>query len=173
MDVHLVISHASGDEGYAYEKRLREYSDLLGVRVNFVSDIIQERRGRTADGRKIYTLWDLYPNADLVTYPSYMEGFGNAFLEAIYFLRPILVNTYSIYAIDIKPKGFRVIEFDGYITDETIEHTRWILNNPEVAAEMAEHNYRLAQRHYSYAMLEQHLQTLLAECFGKGNRQEV
>ena len=39
------------------------------------------------------------PHADLVTYPSTFEGFGNAFLEAIYYCRPIVVNTYSIYAM--------------------------------------------------------------------------
>ena len=43
-------------------------------------------RSHDEDGRKIYTLWDIYPQADLITYPSVYEGFGNAFLEAIYFL---------------------------------------------------------------------------------------
>ena len=102
----LVISHASGDEGYDYERRLREYSDLMGVNTLFVSDIINEHRGTTDDGHKIYTLEDIYPFADLVTYPSTFEGFGNAFLEAVYFRKPIVVNNYSIYHKDIKPKGF-------------------------------------------------------------------
>jgi glycosyltransferase involved in cell wall biosynthesis len=167
LDARLVISHASGDEGYTYEQHLREYARLLNVPVNFVSDIIQDERGRTADGRKIYALWDVYPHADLVTYPSNIEGFGNAFLEAIYFRRPIVVNNYSIYAIDLKPKGFQVIEFDEYITQETVEHTRRVLENPGISEEMAENNYNLARRHYSYKVLERHLLTLLAECFGE------
>ncbi len=165
-EARLVISHASGDEGYAYENYLREYSQLLGVSVNFVSDIIRDRRG-TVDGRKVYTLFDIYPFADLVTYPSDIEGFGNAFLEALYFRRPIVVNNYSIFDIDIKPKGFSVIEFDGYITDETVEHTRRVLESPALVQEMAEHNYQLARRHYSFSVLERRLQTLLAECFGE------
>lgn len=102
----LVISHASGDEGYQYEQRIREYSRLLGVDTIFVSDIIDDHRGTTEDGRKIYTLYDIYPHADLVTYPSNYEGFGNAFLEAVYFKKPIVVNTCSIYTVDIRPKGF-------------------------------------------------------------------
>ncbi|MEI7987770.1 MAG: glycosyltransferase family 4 protein [Chloroflexota bacterium] len=164
--VRLVVSHASGDEGYEYEKYLRQNAELMGVPVNFVSDIIRQERG-IINGQKIYTLPDIYPHADLVTYPSDIEGFGNAFLEAVYFRRPIVVNNYSIFDIDIKPKGFRVIDFDGYITDQTIEHTRRVLENPELAQEMADHNYRLAQKHYSYTMLERRLQTLLADCFGE------
>jgi mannosylglucosylglycerate synthase len=163
----LVISHASGDEGDAYEQRVREFASLLDVPVIFVSDIIHDQRGQTPDGRKIYQLWDVYPSADLVTYPSVVEGFGNAFLEAIYFRRPVVVNNYSIFDVDIKPKGFRVIEFDGYITDATVEHTRRVLADHQLAEDMAETNYRLATRHFSYGMLDRRLHTLLAECFGE------
>jgi glycosyltransferase involved in cell wall biosynthesis len=83
VKARFVISHASGDEGDGYERRVREYSKLMRVNTLFVSDLISDERGRTRDGRKIYTLFDVYPHADLVTYPSTYEGFGNAFLEAI------------------------------------------------------------------------------------------
>jgi glycosyltransferase involved in cell wall biosynthesis len=167
LKARLVISNASGDEGSAYEQRVHEYAELLGVAVNFEADLICDQRGQTPDGRTVYSLWDVYPHADLVTYPSSIEGFGNAFLEAIYFRRPIVVNNYSIFKVDIKPKGFRVIEFDGYITDATVEQTRKVLAQPQLAHDMAEENYRLAKRHYSYAVLERRLQTLIADCFGE------
>jgi hypothetical protein len=112
----LVISHASGDEGYEYQQRVNDYADLLKVKTLFVQHIIDEKRGMTEDGRKIYTLYDIYPHADLVTYPSIFEGFGNAFLETIYFRKPILVNNYTIYSHDIKPKGFDVIEMYNFIS---------------------------------------------------------
>ena len=166
MKARLVISHASGDEGYGYEKRVRDYSESLGVNTLFICQIIGEYRGMTDDGKKIYSLADVYPHADLVTYPSTFEGFGNAFLEAIYYRKPIVVNNYSIYSFDIKPKGFRVIEFDGYITEEAVQRTREVLRNPELYQEMVDHNYQLALRHYSYAGLRQKLRQLLADCFG-------
>ena len=53
-----------------------------GIDVRFIADRVGERRGTNAEGKKIYTLSDVYPHADLVTYPSHYEGFGNAFLEA-------------------------------------------------------------------------------------------
>ncbi|GAP20384.1 glycosyltransferase family 4 protein [Leptolinea tardivitalis] len=167
LDARLVISHASGDEGYEYEKFIREYAERLGVPTLFIADIIKEKRGLTEDGRNIYTLNDVYPQAALVTYPSDFEGFGNAFLEAIYYRRPVLVNNYSIFNYDIRPKGFRVIEFDGYITQETVETARRVLQNPSLAAEMAEHNYLLGQRHFSYTMLERRLHTIISSIFGE------
>ena len=160
----LIISHASGDEGHDYEQRLIEYSKLMKVDTVFVSDIINEQRGVTADGRKIYTLEDIYPYADLVTYPSTFEGFGNAFLEAIYFRKPIVVNAYSIYTKDIKPKGFSVIEIDGYVTSQAVEKAGQILDNPDLCQAMVDHNYELGKKFFSYAVLHQGLRNFMREC---------
>jgi glycosyltransferase involved in cell wall biosynthesis len=157
----LVISHASGDEGYDYELRLRDYADLLGVDALFVSDIISEHRGVTADGRKIYTLADIYPHADLVTYPSTFEGFGNAFLEAVYYRKPIVVNNYSIYHKDIKPKGFQVIEIDGYVTEEAVQKASWVLNDRRMCRRMVDHNYQLGRRYFSYEVLHSQLKAFM------------
>ena len=159
----LIISHASGDEGHDYEQRLIEYSKLMKVDTIFVSDIINEERGTTADGRKIYTLEDIYPYADLVTYPSTFEGFGNAFLETLYFKKPIVVNTYSIYIKDIKPKGFKVIEIDAYVTDKAVEQTKQVLDNPELCQEMVDHDYALAKKYFSYTVLERILSHYMIE----------
>jgi glycosyltransferase involved in cell wall biosynthesis len=162
----LIISHASGDEGHDYERRVREYSKLMKVDTYFVSNIINEQRGLTKNGRKIYTLEDVYPHADLVTYPSTFEGFGNAFLEAIYFCRPIVVNTYSIYSMDIKPKGFSVIEIDGYVSDAAVRQTRKVLSEAEYRQQMVKHNYETAQKYFSYSVLRKKLKNLISDCTG-------
>jgi glycosyltransferase involved in cell wall biosynthesis len=167
LPAKLVISHASGDEGTDYEQRVREYAHLLDVTVRFESDQVQDERGTTKDGKKIYTLGDVYPHADMITYPSSIEGFGNAFLEAVYYRRPILVNNYSIYEVDIKPKGFRTVWFDGFISTETLKRVRQILLDPSKAQEWAETNYQLAKRHFSFTVLERRLQSILADCLGQ------
>jgi len=166
LKAKLVISHASGDEGYDYERRVREYSKLMKVDTYFVSNIINEKRGRTKNGRKIYTLEDVYPHADLITYPSTFEGFGNAFLEAIYFCKPIVVNTYSIYSMDIKPKGFSVIEIDGFVTDEAVRKTRKVLTDEEFRNEMVRHNYETAKKYFSFSVLYKKLKNLISDCTG-------
>lgn len=162
----LVISHASGDEGSEYAKFLKQYIDLLEVPVIFAEDVFADERGEAENGRKIYSLADAYQVADLVTYPSTVEGFGNAFLEAIYYCKPIVMSTYEIYRTDIKPKGFQVVEFDDFVTMETVARTRSLLQNPEAAAEMAEHNYDIARHHFSYTNLRQLLSALVVQCLG-------
>jgi mannosylglucosylglycerate synthase len=160
----LVISHASGDEGHHYERRVWEYSRIMGVDTLFVSDIINDKRGKTRDGRKIYTLDDIYPHADLVTYPSNFEGFGNAFLEAVHHRRPILVNNYSIYATDIRPKGFDVIEIDGYVTRQAVQLAKKVLREADFRTQMVDRNYALGNRYFSYKVLTHKLATLLDDC---------
>lgn len=167
MKAVLVISHAAGDEGHEYQTRVREYADLLGIRALFVDDIIDDTRGTTADGRKIYSLQDVYPHADLVTYPSIFEGFGNAFLEAIYFHKPIMVNNYSIYSHDIRPKGFDVIEMDDFISTATVRETRELLENPKRVEEMVRKNYEIAARYFSYRVLAHKLAYVVTALFGE------
>ncbi|NMC52344.1 MAG: glycosyltransferase family 4 protein [Chloroflexi bacterium] len=164
----LVISHASGDEGQEYEQRVRHYAKMMGVNALFISDLFDEKRRIKPNGEKIYSLWDAYPQADLITYPSLIEGFGNAFLEAIYFKRPIVVNNYTIFAIDIRTKGFNVIEFDNYITQDTVQKTIEVLDNPQRCMQMCEENYRLACQHYSYSVLRTRLSNLISHFFGFG-----
>lgn len=166
-EARLVISHAGGDEGSEYVEHVRTLAGLMNVRVNFVSDIISTERGTTKDGRKVYTLGDVYPYADLVTFPSLLEGFGNAFLEAVYYRRPIFMNNYTIYSIDIKPKGFQAVEFNGFISDETVKHVQKILGDRKLVEEMSEHNYALGKQFYSFTVLERQLQVLLHACFSR------
>jgi glycosyltransferase involved in cell wall biosynthesis len=157
----LLISHATGDEGTEYAEYLRDYAELVGVPLVFAPDTIGHWRGTTPDGRRIYSLGDVYQQADLVTYPSTVEGFGNAFLETIYYKRPIVVSTYEIYRRDIQPKGFKVIEFDDYITEGTVKQTLEALNSPAQTREHCERNYELGRRYYSYTVLRNLLVALL------------
>ena len=116
----LVITHKSGDEGHDYLLRIEEFARFIGVDLRVVSDRIGPVRTTDGSGRKVYTLWDVYQHADLVTYPSVYEGYGNAFVEAIYFRKPIVVNRYSIFVADIEPKGFDVIAINNYITRDVV-----------------------------------------------------
>ncbi|MEA3275711.1 MAG: glycosyltransferase family 4 protein [Pseudomonadota bacterium] len=163
----LVISHSSGDEGAEYERYLREYAGLLDVKVVFASDRSGYERGRDASGRKRYSLADLYRAADLVSYPSLIEGFGNAFLEAVYYRKPLVMSHYEIYFTDIEPQGFRVIGFDNFIDHRTVRQARNALSDGECVAEIVEHNYAIGRRHYSYEVLRDKLRILAAEAGGR------
>jgi len=159
----LVISHSNGDEGTEYAQYLADYIDLLGVDVIFAADMFNETRRKSPDGKRVYALSDAYQSADLITYPSTIEGFGNAFLETIYYQRPLVMSTYEIYRVDIKPKGFHVIEFGDFITENTVKRTREILLNPEHTRQICADNYKIASRYYSFNNLEKLLLAVVSQ----------
>lgn len=157
----LLISHQERDEGAAYYNRTMEYAKLLGVEVIVRPDRIGADRGWTDDGQRKYSLWDCYLNADFVTYPSTYEGFGNAFLEALWFKKPLLVNRYSIFQQDIEPVDFDVVVMENYVTSETVDAVRAILETPEAVEMMTLKNFELGRRFFSYELLEQRLKQVL------------
>ncbi|MDR2403799.1 MAG: glycosyltransferase family 4 protein [Spirochaetaceae bacterium] len=159
--VKLLISHQEQDEGSDYFYRTMEYAALLEVDVLIRPDIIGTERGFTGEGKRKYSLWDCYLNADFVTYPSTYEGFGNAFLEAIWFRKPLLVNRYSIFQRDIEPLNFDVVIMENYVTRETVETVRVLLDNPGAMDALADRNYELGRKYFSFSLLEQRLYQVL------------
>ncbi len=162
----LVISHEAGDEGYEYKRMLEELAREENVELRFIASRVGEVRQYDSDGRKIFTLWDLYPHCDLVTYPSTYEGFGNALLEAIYFKKPVVINRYSIFVEDIEPKGFKLAVLDGFITRDVVALVRRVLEDRNYRKEMVDHNYRIASKYYSYSVLRRSLRTILTGLTG-------
>jgi len=163
----LVISHEAGDEGPEYWHMIRELAEESGVDIRFVDTRIGDVRQLDSQGRKVYTLWDLYKHADLVTYPSLYEGFGNAFLEALHFRIPILINRYSIFVRDIEPKGFRVLVMDGFLTRKEVEEVRRVLEDADYRHAMVEHNVALATKFYSFNVLRRNLYSVIANIRGE------
>lgn len=162
----LVISHESGDEGEEYSLALQDLARQRGVDLRIVSDHIDEVRGTNDEGEKLYTLGDAYTQADFITYPSLYEGFGNALVEAIYFKKPALVNRYSIYVMDIEPKGFEFISMDGYLTSGVVEQVEKVIADEQFRKEMVEKNYELGKRFFSYTVLRRKLEALVSNAIG-------
>ena len=164
----LVISHESGDEGDTYLGALLETAKSSDVDLRLVHTVLTDVTNgipQPAPAGRV-SLWELYAAADLVTYPSLYEGFGNALLEAFYYSVPVLINRYSIFVQDIEPKGFRTISMDGFVTNEVVDHVRAVLGDRSLRDEMVETNYRLATRYYGFGMLRRRLQTLLINVTG-------
>ena len=165
----LVISHHAGDEGMAYLEKLQSLAAQAGVPLLYAAEQFAARAGTVA-GRKVYALWDAYVHADFVTYPSLIEGFGNALLETLYFRLPALVNRYPVYVADIAPQGFDLVEIDvgddpansAAITGETVEAVVEALMDPVRRRSMVEWNYHLARQHYAYEAVTPLLASLLA-----------
>ncbi|NMB62987.1 MAG: glycosyltransferase family 4 protein [Chloroflexi bacterium] len=150
----LVLSHPSGDEGDAYLALLVEKAAALGVPLIQAHDFFSGNENH-------FCLWDAYQAADLVTYPSFIEGFGNALLEAIYFHKVTVINRYPVYVKDIRPLGFDLVEMDGQVTDTVTERVVTMLNNHEKAMEMADRNFDLGKHYYSFVAMKPKLDKII------------
>lgn len=157
----LVISHDAGDEGLAYSEEILELARDEGVNLIMFGERVADRRQLNEDGQKKYVLEDLYPHADLVTFPSLYEGFGNALLEAIYFRKPVIIGNYSVYSSDIEPKGVRLPTIDGFIGRDLVEQARRVLEDAEYRNGLVEHNYGIAERYFSYRVLRDSLRLIV------------
>jgi len=162
----LVISHEAGDEGLEYAEWLKEYACDFGVDLRLVSIKIADPLSKNGNGRGKYSLWDVYPYADFITYPSLYEGFGNAFLEAIYFKKPILINRYATFVRDIEPLGFDLAVMDGFLSKKTVHNVLEILESSKRRKRMVTHNYQIATHHYSYSVLRNQLTSIIKTFFG-------
>ncbi len=162
----LVISHEAGDEGFEYVNWLKHYAKENHVDLRIVEAKITDPWNDPEAGNGHFTLWDIYPNADMITYPSLCEGFGNAFIEAVYFKKPVLINRYSTFIKDIEPCGFDLAIMDGYLTKKTIEQVKDILNSSHRKKIMVEHNFKVAGKKYSYSILRRKLNSILVDFFG-------
>jgi glycosyltransferase involved in cell wall biosynthesis len=159
----LVLSHPAGDEGFDYLHEVEARIAEAAIPAVFLSGRIGQKRGTTANGQRIYTLADIYPQADLVTYPSAWEGFGNALLEAVYFGRPVLVNAYPVYRSDIAPRGLRALEMNGKVTDEVVSEVWRVLDDPRLQGEWARENFAIGRKHFSLSLARDRLRGILAE----------
>ena len=162
----LVISHEAGDEGIEYADWLKEHARESGVDLRLLNLRISDPMNPDVNRKDLYTLWEVYPHSDFITYPSLYEGFGNAFLEAIYFKKPLLINRYATFVKDIEPKGFDLIVMDGYLTRKNVQKVKDVLESPERREEMVNTNFEIAKKYFSFDRLRRWLNLLLTNFFG-------
>jgi glycosyltransferase involved in cell wall biosynthesis len=148
-NVRVVVSHAD-DRDETYWSELVQLSTRLDVDLRLASG------GRDAAG-----LADAYDAADLVCFPSRIEGFGNALLEAFYYRKPVFVNRYPVYVRDIVPTGVRCIEADGEITERVLREAEGWLADRSQATAAAANNYAVGEQHYSYDVVRSRIGPLL------------
>ena len=168
----LLVSHEAGDEGLEYAKWLKYYALEHGVDLRLARKPISSPWRHPKRDLNGHCLWNIYAHADFVTFPSLYEGFGNAFLEAIYFRKPLLVNRYANFVSDIEPQGFDLVTMDGKVTAETVQAVREVLQSPGRTADMVDRNYELARQHYSYGVLRQRLNPIVEQMAGKADFME-
>jgi glycosyltransferase involved in cell wall biosynthesis len=153
--VKLVITGNPKDDmkGQYYKELLLLTHQLnLDEQVIFAADFVQNNKN----------LSDVYAHGRACTYFSTYEGFGNAFVEAVLAKKPIFVNNYKpVFMPDIGSKGFKtVILEDNNLTNEKVKQMAEIIYNPKLCKEIAEYNFILGKKYFSFDVLEEKLKQL-------------
>ena len=166
--VVLVIAGHSGDEGKDYEIKIRKMVQQYGIRCLFVGENVNSKRrivaisnGEKPVRKKIYTLWDCYINSDFVTYPTRIEGFGNQFIEAVFFKKPIILTPYPVYKHDIEPLGFEVVKMTDSVSDGAVKKVRKLLKDKKKVERMTKKNFKLGKENFSYDSTQKKIQKII------------
>jgi len=162
-------------EDMEYFKLLKEKIKKEKIEAIFISDMIDTKR-KIKNNKKIYSLWDTYLFADLVTYPSLYEGWGNQFLEAIKAKLPVVIFEYEVFKTDIKPHNFKVISLsdklkgkdsqglcriDPSIIKRATREVIKILTDLPYRKKIVEHNFEIGRRLYSIQALREYLKSIV------------
>lgn len=173
--VLVLAGYARDDPTGSYVGRLKRKIERAGVDALFIEDIVDAER-QTRDGQKVYALWDTYVFADMITYPSLWEGWGNQLLEAVRARAPIMLFEYPVYEADIKAKGFQVVslgstlrerddlglaQVERQIIESAADQAVALLTDAQLRQETVDHNYRVGQQHYSLEALRGYLGKLI------------
>lgn len=152
-----------------YYENLKAKAAEKGVDLRFIGSQIGHSRREAAEG-KIYSLWDSYVYADMVTYPSLWEGWGNQFIEAVFARLPIIAFEYPVYGSDLKAVGFDIISLGdtvkGYdqrglavlpeaAVTKAAQEIITLLPDMAGRRQMTDRNYQLAEQNFSLERLEE------------------
>ena len=118
---------------------------VLGWRRIFI------RRGRDEED-KIYSIADAYAHANLVTFPSRIEGFGNPVIEAAANHLPLLVRHYPVLD-DMLNKGFKFVLLEDGLTRQAVDQAVSLLTD-RAARRVLSENAALVQKYFAPLTLE-------------------
>lgn len=161
--IKLVITgNYADDAGSEYYHELQDLvHDLkLSNQVRFAYHLFHNKGLSPSNGDVRFSLSDAYAHSTACTYFSTYEGFGNAFVEAVLARRPIFVNNYKpVYMPDIGSKGFKTVMLEeNHLTGKAIEEISEVIHKPQRAREIAEYNFDLGKKYFSYETLREKLE---------------
>lgn len=142
----------NGTEDDPYCQRVLALAEELSVPVVLGWRRIFIRRGTGAGGEKIYSIADAYAHADLVTFPSRIEGFGNPVIEAAANRLPLVVRHYPVLD-DMLDKGFKFVLLEDGVTEEVVDQTVALLTE-RTRRKLLAHNAEVVRRYFSPLTLE-------------------
>jgi len=173
-DTKIKLVFVGLNEDIPYYNKLSELGDELGITMVYLGDRFDFDR-KEVKGKKIFSLWDAYCLADIVSYPSLLEGFGNQLLEAVYAKKPMMIYEYPVYESYLKEFGLSSISYGNQhsldavglanvpegVLAKAAQEALACITDPEIYKEMVDKNYKICLKEFSYQTLKELLRNLV------------
>lgn len=114
-DIVLVLPGYTELADRSYRAKLEQKISKVNIKALFVNEFIGATR--KLGSKKRYSLWDSYAHADIVTYPSLFEGWGNQFIETMFAKKPIILFEHPVFKADIKKESYFYISLGDEVVD--------------------------------------------------------
>lgn len=172
--VFLLLPNFVEVDAKHYAEELESYAQRLGVKLLWAADMFAFYRSES-DLKKKFSFWDSYAAADIVTYTSTQEGFGNQFLEGVAFRKPVVLLEYPVFKDDIKPEGYKYISMgsevfkrNGFqlvprsVAEKAAKETLKFMKDPHELSHALSQNYTIAKKFHDESLLEKSLRSIVA-----------
>lgn len=150
----LVLSGYVDGGSEQYFEELVKYARELGIKLVYLGDDIHKK----------YELFDIYPYADIITYPSTSEGFGNQLLELIFARKVPILFEYPVFKVNIQNTGLKYVSLgDTFEKDEkgwhiipeeiyskAVDKSIEILRKESLYKEITVNNFEMVKIHFGY-----------------------
>ena len=170
-EIIFVLAGYAEESANDYLKNLKEYILKSGIKARFIHKKIASDRS-TGNAGKIYSLWDSYVHADIVTYPSLIEGWGNQFIEAVFARRPVVLFEYPVFKADIKHEGYAYVslgdkydimenglaKIDNEQLTKSVNEVISVLTDTSNTPFLLENNSAIGEQYHGYNVLKNFLE---------------
>ncbi|HNW47393.1 MAG TPA: glycosyltransferase family 4 protein [Thermotogota bacterium] len=170
--LHFVLCGLTEEMDKEYLKEMKALARQMPYSCHFVPQLFSQRRNQDP---KTYSLWDAYTLADIVTFPSVQEGWGNQLLEAVFAKKTVVGYEYPVFRSDILPKGLQIVslgknaqigenglyELDRLTYSQAAESLFNLITDYPESLRLVERNFSLGARHFSYEVLKKNLNLVL------------
>ncbi len=171
-----ILSGYAEQEAEKYLDSIISYLSVNHIPHASLQPRIAAGRGSGKSG-KTYSLFDTYVYADVVSYPSIFEGWGNQFIEAVFAKKPVIAFEYPVFKTDIKPKGYEVISLGSEISgdsetgfyrlpektiDDVCNNIIQMLISPETVAKL-EKNFNIGRMYNSRETLKRLMKEIMEQ----------
>lgn len=158
-----------------YLDALRQKALDIGVEARWIGPRVSGMTPRT--GEDLGRLFDIYCHADLVTYTTYHEGWGNQLLEGLAAAKPMVAFEYPVFVSDIAGYGFDLVSMgrnvprqkdasgllvtpDGVCQNAAVQAARLLSDRDEINR-VTQRNLDIVKRHLSFDALRRILSSAL------------